>query len=453
MTSRLPQYEASSPTSRSDAYKVQLLNKKIKSLQQQFDSAQKRIKTLRKDKKKLTKQVDNLTAEKCKLDTQLNWKNLEYKKKEKQMIASSKNALWQLKQRLYKKNITMQNELESMQLPQFDFQDPEINQVFDKVYKLESTIKQSLFRFDKDSNQVNEARHYLDCSFETIALLIEESRAHKEIILDLQNSLRNQMMLRLEEQKDAENARIAYNNSAISIAIEHRNVNILGKDEDDDQKVSSNLSSDNDLDSYISKTQHELEMNSMKSEVQKMQKSMMEQNITIDELNFDKFQLEHEIETNKFTSDMHAKYTEREEIMDESDFENADKIVGDDDGNGNYLLLQATNLTQMEHIFSLESELEELKRSLIMNKSENEAKFYQITTLESIKKSLMDQNLVLEKQIGTLQTSMDDMADKLLRRDRFIAKLQNKININHLKEQKLESEMGSSNSCCSWAFS
>ena len=89
----------------------------IKHLNRQLEAAQNRNIQLKHDNIDLAKKVENLTAINAKLDVQLAWKNIEFKKREKELLNQNSVVL----RKLNKKNKKLQRALdEGMKLPSFN---------------------------------------------------------------------------------------------------------------------------------------------------------------------------------------------------------------------------------------------------------------------------------------------------------------------------------------------
>lgn len=200
-----------------------LLQKKIKQLTKQLDLSKKTCKKLRKDKNKLSKEMDKMRGEKGKLETQLNWKNLQFKRRQKEFETSKRHELWKLKHELYKNrgNIKLDSSKKKIQqtqqtqhkknnniiLTNIDFEDPEINELFNKVYRVETSIQSSLSRFNYKNTTFNKATDYLDNSFDTISLLLQESKAQKAIIHQLNTKIKmlQQSLLSINNNQNNDN--------------------------------------------------------------------------------------------------------------------------------------------------------------------------------------------------------------------------------------------------------
>ena len=68
---------------------------------------------------------------------------------------------------------------------EIDFEDTEISDIFDKIYNVEGTIQRSLDEYGVNYDEITERMSALDSSYNTISVLMEESKRRKDIILEL----------------------------------------------------------------------------------------------------------------------------------------------------------------------------------------------------------------------------------------------------------------------------
>merc|ERR1719242_1253080 len=130
----------------------------LRQLQKQLELSKKTVKKLRRDKNELTKKIDKINNEKTKLEKQVNFKNVERERKMKEFEASKRHQIWKLKHEYFTKLKNDKNASNNnLVLEPIDFHDPEIEQIFGKVYKIENAIQRSLMKFDLKYNQFNAA--------------------------------------------------------------------------------------------------------------------------------------------------------------------------------------------------------------------------------------------------------------------------------------------------------
>ena len=195
----------------------------LRQLQKQLELSKKTVKKLRRDKNELTKKIDKINKEKSKLETQVHHKNVERERKMREFEASKRHQIWKLKHEYFTKmksdksnTSSSSNSANNMDTEAIDFYDPEIEQIFGKIYQIENAIQRSLMKFDLKHNQFNAATDSLDASFETISLLLQESNAQKAIIRQLNDKIRE--MQKVNGQKRNNNGFECVNNEKSLIA-------------------------------------------------------------------------------------------------------------------------------------------------------------------------------------------------------------------------------------------